>query len=64
LEVGFLQGLSGLREEGARIIQGFAVRAGKPGAAELSDSLPDVVLQSLNLPAQCGFLNRILLRLE
>jgi hypothetical protein len=56
LEVCFIQSPSGLREEGTGIVEGFAIRAGKPRAAEFGDSLPDVILQALDLTAQRGFL--------
>jgi hypothetical protein len=64
LEVCFIQSPSGLREEGTRIVEGFAICAGKPRSAEFGDSLPDVILQPLDLAAQGSFLGRTLAWLQ
>ena len=64
LEVCFIESPSGLCEEGTRIGEGFAIRAGKPCSAEFGDSPPDVVLQPLDLGAQSSFLGRTLARLQ
>jgi hypothetical protein len=64
LEVCVTQSPRGLCEEGARIVEGFAICAGKPRSAEFGDSLPDVILQPLDLAAQSRFLGRTLARLQ
>ena len=64
MEVCVIQSPSGLCEEGTRIGEGFAIRAGQSRSAEFGDSLPDVILQPLDLAAQRSFLGRTLARLQ
>jgi hypothetical protein len=64
LEVGVVQSPSGLCEECARIVEGFAIRAGKPRSGEFGDTLPDVILQPLDLAAQSRFLGGTLAWLQ